>query len=71
MGYSKIVNGFFASKGPAHGERKMRRIMFVSSLDSRGDGAVQDWKILFSLPSPPPSYPATGTIIISTKTDIG
>ena len=32
-GRSKIVNGFFASKGPAHGERKMRGIMFVSSLD--------------------------------------
>ena len=38
MGYSKIVNGFFASKGPAHGERNMslRGIMFASSLDSRG-----------------------------------
>ena len=42
MGYSKIVNGFFAGKGPAHGERKMSRIMFVSSLDSRGDVAGRD-----------------------------
>ena len=42
MGYSKIVNGFFARKGPVHGERKMRRIMFVSSLGSRGDGAGRD-----------------------------
>ena len=42
MGYSKIVNGFFAGKGPALGERKMRRIMFVSSLDSRVDGVGRD-----------------------------
>ena len=42
MGYSKIVNGFFAGKGPAHGERKMRRFMFVSSLDSRVDGVGRD-----------------------------
>ena len=67
MGYSKIVNGFLAGKGPAHGERKMRRIMFVSSLDSRGDGAGRDGQILFSL-SP---YPPTETIIISTTTDMG
>ena len=42
MDYSKIVNGFFVGKGSAHGERRMRRIMFVSSLDSRGDGAGRD-----------------------------
>ena len=66
MGYSKIVNGFFASKGPAHGERKMRGIM-LTSLDSRGDGAGRDNK--FSFPFPP--YPPTGTIIISMTTDMG
>ena len=42
MGYAKVVNGFFAGKGPAHGERKIRRIMFVSSLDSWGVGAGRD-----------------------------
>ena len=42
MGYSEIANGFFAGKGPAQGERKMRRIIIVSSLDSRGDGAGRD-----------------------------
>ena len=66
MGYSKIVNGFFSSKGPAHGERKMRGIM-LTSLDSRGDGAGRDNK--FSFPFPP--YPPTGTIIISMTTDMG
>ena len=50
-GRSKIVNGFFASKGPAHGKRKMRGIMFVSSLESRGDGAGRDNK--FSFPFSP------------------
>ena len=69
MGYSKIVNGFFASKGPAHGERNMslRGIMFASSLDLRGDGAGRDNK--FSFPFLP--YPPTGTIIISMTTDMG
>ena len=68
MGYSKIVNAFFASKGPAHGERKMRGIM-LTSLDSWGDGAGRDNK--FSFPFPPPPYPPTGTIIISMTTDMG
>ena len=44
---TKIVNGFFSSKGPAHGERKMRGIMLVRSLDLRGDGAVRDNKFSF------------------------
>ena len=57
---------FFASKGPAHGERKMRGIMFVSSLDSRGDCAGRDNKFTFPFPLPP-----TGTIIISVTTDMG
>ena len=57
MGYSKIVNAFFASKGPAHGERKMRGIM-LTSLDSWGDGAGRDNK--FSFPFPPPPLPAHG-----------
>ena len=47
----EIVNGFFASKGPAHGDKKMRGIMFVNSLDSRGDCAGRDNK--FSFPFPP------------------
>ena len=56
---SKIVNGFFASKGPAHGKRKMRGIMFVSSLESRGDGAggggggIKNYILHFTLPTPP------------------
>ena len=66
MGYSKTVNGFFASKNPAHGERKMRGIMLTSP-DSWGDGAGRDNK--FSFPFPP--YPPTGTIIISMTTDMG
>ena len=55
---TKIVNGFFPSKGPPHGERKMRGIMLVRSLDSRGDGAVRDNKFSFPFPHCPP----TGTI---------
>ena len=49
MGYSKIANGFFASKGPAHGERWMRGIM-LRPLDSRGDGAGRDNKFSFLFP---------------------
>ena len=53
-GGSEMVNGLFASKGPAHGERKMRGIMFVSSLNSRGDCAGRDNKLSFPfLPTHP------------------
>ena len=53
-GRSKIVNGFFASKGPAHGERIMRGIMFGSSLDLRGDCERRDNKFTFPFP---PTHP--------------
>ena len=34
-GGSKMVNGFFSGKGPAHGERKMRGIMLITTRSNR------------------------------------
>ena len=68
-GGSKMVNGFFSGKGPAHGERKMRGIMLITTRSNRmkfrlkfpltrGVMVQGGWQILFFLPP----CPSTGTI---------